>query len=157
MSAADFKPPSGQRITDDALRLEDSLRQLAKTLGLRIKVTYDEVNFGYLIDSTLIPERATYTLDEEVLVWQPSGSTAIADLLHEALRELQHLLHDQTAKAMTARDTGGRQYGLSKEDKHLLHDMLMDAINERMRDFSRAATNHKKVDEYQALIGRLFR
>lgn len=138
--------------------IEEALAPLARKIGLRIKVIYDELNFGYYIDCAMIPPpRATHTIDASVFLRQPAGSKALVDLMTAVLEDLQGRTFDATAKKMSELDFRGKQYGLSKADKHTLNDMFMDACNERLRDFSRADYGVKKTDEYQALMSRLHR
>lgn len=145
------------KMSEEAARLESELNETAKQLGLKLRVTYDAFDFCLRFDAALALDRVWHAVDEHVLVRQPSGSRALADLLMDVLENLQLRLHDQTAAAMQKRDVRERIFRLSKEDKALLHDLCTDACSHRMRDFNRAEENQKKVDEYQALMGRLFR
>lgn len=121
---------------DEAARLEEAMRPLAKKLGMRFKVTYDSANFGFYIDSTMLPPpRATTTIDEGIVVRQPAGSTYAADLLRGVAEDLQIRTFRDTAKRMTEHDARGAQYGLSEEDKRVLHAMFMDATLERSKAY----------------------
>ena len=142
----------------DAVRLESELQDTAARLGLRVKVTYDTDNLCFFIDCGLRqPPRANYSIDEEMFVAQPSGSTVIADFLQRVLEDLQRRTYDAMREQLDRLDVRGRIVQLSKEDKHTLHDMYMGACDEALRDFHRAEAGVAKVDKYQELIGRLFR
>lgn len=142
-------PPRQARRDEDARRLESALSETAAKLGMKIRVAYDLYNFGFRICARLLAPIEVCTIDEEVL------STAPADLLQMSLENLQLKLHDNMATAMQKTDVRERQFALSKEDKHTLHDMFVDAMNERMRDFSR--DEWQIVDKYQELMNRLYR
>lgn len=154
----EFAAPSWQvQRDDDARRLESALSETATKLGMKIRVAHDASEWAFRIYARLLSPNEVCMIDEPVLVQQPSGSTALVDLLQMALEALQIQLHDNMAAAMQKTDVRERQFGLSKEDKHTLHDMFMDAMNERMRYFSCSESNAKVVDKYQELTNRLYR
>jgi predicted RecB family endonuclease len=141
---------------DEARRLEDSLRDVAKRLGMRIRVLHDAFNLSYHVETALIPERAVCQIDEE-MIGSARNASALSDLMQRELEDLQCRLHDATRAAIAKRDVRGGHYVLTLEDKRLLHAMLDDALAWQMRDYSRAEAGCKKVDEYSRLLGRIFK
>lgn len=142
--------------SDRASVFEDSLRDTARALGMRVRVTHDPTNLCFFIDTALIQQRANYTVDEEMIL-AVRDKAAIADLLDMMLRELQLKLHDITREQMDKLDVRGRIVNLSSDDKHVLHDLMLAAERWEMSDYSRADAGRKRVDKYRELMSRLFR
>ena len=106
-----------------AWQLEEGLRDGAKRLGLRIKVTYDKLVGGFCIDSAVVPfSRYTHTIDEEMMfIAEPK---ARVDLLIDILDDLQRRNFDDTRKKLDELDVRGRIVALSRDDKDALHEMI---------------------------------
>ncbi len=133
-----------------AADLEAALRDTAKALGLRIRVTHETRFQQFYIDASLSLPRVNVTIDEACLTM--SGAP---DVLNDELEHLQLRLHDLARDQMAERDVRKRIVKLSNEDKHTLHRMYLAACNEVSRDFSETGT--AKLTEFQELMNRLFR
>lgn len=153
---------AGARMMKEQSAIESTIEPLAKKLGLRIRVMYDSVSFGWHIDAGLGPTpRATYTFDEECFhMSTPGNSGVVADLITSALYDLQHRVFDEAAKRLGELDHRGRAYVLNKSDRDALFDMLRDATDHLHSRFVYAEGMQDAVDtqrrRYEALARKLF-
>lgn len=165
----------------DPFKLEEILRPIAKSLGLRVKVTYNDSKsgypFSYCLDTALIPPaRETYTVDEEMFmprynrlvnakgeeIGGPVSGQEVTELLIQLLRDMQLKLHDKTREQMDKLDCRERVVKLSRDEQHTLHDMLCSIEVAEMSRFKyggpqEAAQIPSRIDKFRALVGKLMR
>jgi hypothetical protein len=157
----------------DPLKLEELLREPAKALGLRIKVTYNDSKsthpFSYCIDAALVPPpRATHTIDEEMFCLrnrlvngkgEPIGETIapeVVDLLLQILFDTQASLHKRTREQMDKLDRRGAVAVLSPADKNALHELMWLAGKAVAFSGPGAEQDRKTYEAARAVVDKLF-
>ena len=144
------------QLEHDAFR--SAVEPIAKKLGLRINTLYDAYSTGWHVDACLLPPRAGFTLDEELMM--SCERVHLADIILRELENLQSIIFDETAKKMTELDVRGRSYGLSKDDRNTLHEMFNDAADHLCRypqygDQTAKDAREATRQRYMALVVRL--
>lgn len=152
-----------QKLRHEQTCVEAMLGPSAKALGMRIKVTYDHWDYAWCIDAAFVAPRVTLTLDEEMLF---SGRRVMpaaqcAEMIAQEMEGLQLRLFDKAREKLQELDVRQRCYGLNDEDRHTLHDMLMDIDRNRPAWRYGAAETLAKADDekfakYTALVNKLF-
>jgi hypothetical protein len=153
----------------DPLKLEELLREPAKALGLRIKVTYNDSKsthpFSYCIDAALVlSPRETHTIDEEMFCLRNrlvngKGDTIapeVADLLLQILFDIQASLHKRTREQMDKLDQRGAVAALSRADKNALHELMWLAGKAVAFRGPGAEQDRKVYEAARAVVDKLF-
>lgn len=141
-----------------ASKLQEGLADLARKLGLRVRVSYNGSSIGgFCIDTSCIPaSRYTHTIAEEILYTVAPDHRV--ELLIDIMEDLQRRNFEATRKHLNGCDVRGAVAVLSRADKDALHELLYLAQKGVSFPYGHDAERDRKALEAgEKVLEKLFR